>query len=117
MTEGMKTIIYPVKDLARAKAIFGGLLGVAPQVDTPHYVGFGVDGQHVGLDPNGHASGSTGPIAFWHVDDIRATLKALLDAGAELQQDVREVGGGRVVATAKDPDGNVIGLLQDPSSK
>ena len=36
-----------------------------------------------------------------------------LDAGATSVQDPREVGGGRVTATLNDPDGNVIGLLQD----
>lgn len=55
MTEGVKTILYPVRDLAKAKAIFSALLAVAPNMDEPYYVGFSAEGQDIGLDPNGHA--------------------------------------------------------------
>jgi predicted enzyme related to lactoylglutathione lyase len=114
MTAGVRTIIYPVKDLARAKAVFGALLGVEPYADEPYYVGYKAAGQDVGLDPNGHAKGMTGPVPYWHVDDIRTALAGLLEAGAEVLQDVQEVGAGRQIAFVKDADGNLIGLLQDP---
>ncbi|MFF0200357.1 VOC family protein [Streptomyces sp. NPDC005017] len=114
MTAGVKTIIYPVKDLERAKAVFGALLGVEPYADTPYYVGYKDAGQDVGLDPNGHAQGLTGPVPYWHVDDVRTSLEALLAAGAETLQDVRDVGNGRLIASVKDADGNLVGLLQDP---
>jgi predicted enzyme related to lactoylglutathione lyase len=117
MTSGMKTVIYPVKDIAAAKQLYGKLLGVAPDMDEAYYVGFGVDGQQVGLDPNGHGKGMTGPVGYWHVDDISESLEALLEAGAETQQPINDVGGGRLVATVKDADGNVIGLLQDPDDR
>lgn len=113
--EGVKTIIYPVKDLAGAKTLYRALLGVEPYADQPYYVGFKVDGQDIGLDPNGHRNGMTGPVGYFHVDDIEASLQALLDAGGEVQQPVRDVGGGRRIATVKDADGNGIGLLQDPA--
>jgi predicted enzyme related to lactoylglutathione lyase len=116
MTAGVKTIIYPVKDLAQTKALFSTLLGVEPYADEPYYVGFKDAGQDVGLDPNGHAKGMTGPVPYWHVSAIKNTLSALLDAGAELLQDVQDVGGGRLIASVKDADGNLIGLLQDPSA-
>ncbi|PWI13569.1 glyoxalase [Streptomyces sp. Act143] len=113
MTAGLKTIIYPVKDVARAKAVFSALLQTEPYADEPYYVGFKDAGQDVGLDPNGHARGMTGPVPYWHVDDIRARLAALLDAGAELLQDVTDVGGGKLIASVKDADGNLIGITQD----
>ena len=56
----------------------------------------------------------TGPVPYWHVPDIRATLGALVEAGAEPVQDVQDVGGGRWIAFVRDADGNLIGLLQDP---
>jgi predicted enzyme related to lactoylglutathione lyase len=112
MTEGVKTIIYPVKDLARARTLYSQLLGVEPYADAPYYVGFNVAGQEIGLDPHGHSQGMTGPVGYWHVDDIKATLKALLNAGAEAQQEVKDVGGGKLIASVKDADGNVIGLIQ-----
>jgi predicted enzyme related to lactoylglutathione lyase len=114
MTEGVKTIIYPVKDLAQAKTLYRGLLNVEPYMDAPYYVGFQVEGQDIGLDPNGHSQGMTGPVAYWHVDDIEKSLQNLLDAGAETQQEVSDVGGGKLIASVKDTDGNVIGLLQAP---
>jgi predicted enzyme related to lactoylglutathione lyase len=112
MTSGLKTVIYPVKDLAKAKTLYGNLLDVAPAMDEPYYVHFAVRDQEVGLLPNGHSKGMTGPIGYWHVSDINESLKAVLDAGAETVQAITDVGGGRLVATAKDADGNIIGLLQ-----
>ncbi|WP_370413492.1 VOC family protein [Streptomyces fradiae] len=106
----MNTVIFPVKDLERAKALLTALLGTAPSVDAPYYVGFDVDGQHFGLDPNGHGKGLTGPVPFWDVDDLDGLLQALLAAGATTVQEVQEVGGGMRITTVKDPDGNMIGL-------
>jgi predicted enzyme related to lactoylglutathione lyase len=74
--------------------------------------GAAVGGQDVGLDPHGHSQGMTGPVGSWHVDDIKRSVKALLDAGAEELQEVKDVGRGRLIASVKDADGNVIGLLQ-----
>ncbi|MCX5374604.1 glyoxalase [Streptomyces sp. NBC_00015] len=116
MSAGMQTIIYPVKDLARAKALFSALLEVEPYADEPYYVGFKAAGQDVGLDPNGHDKGMTGPVPYWHVTDLRERLAALVAAGAELLQDAQDVGGGRLIAFVKDADGNLVGLLQDPAA-
>ena len=116
MTSGMRTVMYPVKDLGAAKRLYGKLLGVAPYMDEVFYVGFNVEGQDVGLDPNGHSRGMTGPVGYWHVDDIEESLEALLEAGAVAQQPIRDVGGGKLIATVKDADGNVIGLLQAPAA-
>ena len=112
MTSGLKTIMYPVTDLGVAKRLYGALLGVAPSMDEPYYVGFDVDGQHIGLDPSGHGKGMTGPVGYWHVEDINATLTALVDDGAEVRQPVTDVGGGKLIATVTDADGNLLGLLQ-----
>jgi len=91
MTEGIKTIIYPVRDLAKAKTLYRELLGVEPHMDEPYYVGFTVAGQDVGLDPQGHSQGMTGPVACWHVDDINSSLQALLAGGAAAQQEIKEL--------------------------
>ena len=109
MDQGIGTIIYPVGDIARAKELFGRLAGVEPYADDPYYVGFRVGDQEIGLDPNGHKQGMT---AYWHVDQIRSHLQALVEAGAEVLEDVRDVGGGRLIASVKDADGNIIGLRQ-----
>ena len=114
MNQGIRHFNYPVEDLARAKALYGKLLGVEPYVDEPYYVGFRIGDQEIGLDPNGHKLGMTGPVGFFEVSDIKASLQALLDAGAQVQQEARDVGGGMLIAYAKDADGNSIGLIQLP---
>jgi predicted enzyme related to lactoylglutathione lyase len=115
VTSGLKTIIYPVRDLAQAKAVYGTLLGLEPVMDEPYYVQFNSADQEVGLDPSGHGKGMTGPVAYWHVDDIRATVEQLLAAGATEQQAVSDL-GGRLIATVTDADGNTIGLVQAAAS-
>ena len=113
MNHGMKTVIYPVKDIGQAKKLFGMLLGSEPTVDGPYYVGFKIGGQDIGLLPNGHAQGMNAPLGYFHVDDIKKTLEALVKEGAQIQQQVKDVGAGRLVASVKDADGNSIGLLQN----
>lgn len=112
MTAGVTAIIYPVKDLAKAKALFRVVSGMEPEMDAPYYVGFNVAGVDIGLDPNGHSQGMTGPVCYWNVDDIKASLGALLDAGAQPVQEIKDVGGGKLIAWVKDADGNAIGLIQ-----
>jgi predicted enzyme related to lactoylglutathione lyase len=114
MSEGIKTIIFPVRDVAAAKGLFTKLVGAEPYVDEPYYVGYQIGDQQIGLDPNGHKSGMTGPIGYWEVDDIKGTLQSLLDQGAETLREPKDVGGGKLIATVKDVDGNVIGLTQSP---
>jgi predicted enzyme related to lactoylglutathione lyase len=113
MTSGIGTIIIPVTDLEAAKAVYGQLLGVAPVMDAPYYVQFQAGDQAVGLDPNGHKKGMTGPLTYWHVEDLAGRIEALLKAGAEQLQPAQDVGGGKLIASVKDADGNVIGLLQE----
>lgn len=85
MNQGIRVFIYPVKDIARAKTLYSKLLGVEPYADSAYYVGFKVGDQEIGLDPNGHNSGITGPVGYWQVGDIKKSLQSLLDAGAQMQ--------------------------------
>ena len=114
MNQGIKQFNYPVKDLAQAKKLYSTLLGIEPYMDKAYYVGFRVGDQEIGLDPHGHNQGMTGPVGYFHVSDIQQSLQALLDAGAHTQQEVTDVGGGKLIAWVKDADGNIIGLLQSP---
>ena len=106
----LSTIVYPVRDLAGAKAVFTAFLGTPPTTDTPYYVGFTVDGQEIGLDPHGEEL-----VAYREVPDVAKALAEIVEAGATERQSPRDVGGGKLIATAADPDGNVIGLIQSVS--
>jgi predicted enzyme related to lactoylglutathione lyase len=112
-TQGIKTVLHPVSDVAAAKAVYSALLGIEPQTDGDYYVGFDAEGQHIGLVPGGGPQGMTTPVAYWHVPDIEAKLAEVTAAGATVKDAPRDVGGGRLVATVTDPDGNELGLLQD----
>ena len=109
-----KTVLTPVKDLDATKATWSALLG-DPSSDTAYYVGWTLDGQEVGLVPNGHQQGMVGPTPYWHVDDIEAASKAIVAAGGTEKQAPQDVGGGRLVALVTDSEDNQFGLIQDPS--
>jgi predicted enzyme related to lactoylglutathione lyase len=112
-TQGIKIVLHPVSDLDTAKEVYAALLGVPPQTDSPYYVGFEAAGQQIGLVPGDGSQGMTSPVAYWHVPDIEAKLAEVTAAGATVKEPAHDVGGGRLVATVTDPDGNVLGLLQD----
>jgi predicted enzyme related to lactoylglutathione lyase len=112
-TQGIKTVLHPVSDVAAAKAVYTALLGGPPQHDSEYYVGYDTAGQHIGLVPGGGPQGMTSPVAYWHVADIEAKLAEVTAAGATVKEPAHDVGGGRLVATVTDPDGTVLGLLQD----
>jgi predicted enzyme related to lactoylglutathione lyase len=110
MNKGVKTVLYPVKDMTQSKTVFRKLLGVEPYADQSYYIGFKVGDQDIGLVPGNPEAGMT---AFYHVDDIKDSLQILVDAGAKIIQDVKNVGGGRLIASARDKDNNIIGLIQN----
>jgi predicted enzyme related to lactoylglutathione lyase len=112
--QGISILTYPVKDTAQAKKLYTQLLGVEPYVDSPYYIGYKVGDREIGLVPNGRDQGLTGPTPYFDVSDIKSTLKSLVEAGAQIQQDARDVGGGLLVASVKDKDGNITGLRQAP---
>jgi predicted enzyme related to lactoylglutathione lyase len=107
-------VLHPVSDLEAAKPVYTALLGVEPQSDASYYVGYDAAGQQIGLVPGGGPQAMTSPVAYWHVPDIEAKLAEVTAAGATVKEPAHDVGGGRQVATVTDPDGNVLGLLQDP---
>ncbi|HZS94680.1 MAG TPA: VOC family protein [Chloroflexota bacterium] len=112
LSQELELVVYPVTDLATAKAVFTSLMGADPYVDAPYYVGYRVGPVEVGLNPN--PRGTTQPIGYWSVDDVEAALQRLVDAGAEVQQSPTNVGGGKMIATVKDADGNILGISQSP---
>ena len=114
MNQGMQLLVLPVKDLAGAETLYGTLLDTEPYADSPYYVGFKVGDQEIGLDPNGHRAGATGSPRLLGGRRHRGSCASLPDAGAQTQQEVKDVGRGKLIAIVKDADGNLIGLTQSP---
>ena len=118
MFQGLRTAIYHVDDLAKAKAWYSELLGVEPYFDEPFYVGFNVGGYELGLDPDSRGvERGTNVVAYWGVGDAAAAYGRALQLGALGHEEPREVGGGIVVATVADPFGNVFGIIENPHFK
>lgn len=116
--EGLRTVIYQVDDLAKAKDWYSRILGFAPYFDEPFYVGFNVGGYELGLDPDGEkVTKGNNAIVYWGVANIENALENLLEAGAETKSEIMEVGGGVKVATVKDPFENVLGIIENPHFK
>jgi predicted enzyme related to lactoylglutathione lyase len=106
-------IVYTAADLGKAKEFFGELIGADPYADSAYYVGYRTDGMEIGLVPQG-TNAAPGALAYWTVDDIEATVKALVDAGGAVVQDITDVANGLLVASVKEPNGSIVGLRQPP---
>src|SRR5437870_2913922 len=116
---GLRTGIYHVDDIDRGKAWYTEVLGLKPYFDEPFYVGFNVRGYELGLQPSEGSSGAKadGAVAYWGVESAEAAFNRLIDLGASSHEPVQDVGGGIKVATAKDPVGNVFGIIENPNFK
>jgi predicted enzyme related to lactoylglutathione lyase len=113
MLLGLRTAIYPVRDLALAKAWYTQVIGYPPYFDQPFYVGYEVGGFELGLVPDGMA-GANGPRPLWGVNDAQLAINRLLELGAKLLEQVQDVGEGIKVAAVEDPFGNRLGIIQNP---
>ncbi len=113
---GLRTVIYRVPDLDRAKAWYREAFAVDPYFDQPFYVGFRVGGFELGLDPDlsEGTPGLGGSTAYWGVPDASAAFDRLVGLGASPVGPVKDVGDGIKVATVADPFGNAIGLIENP---
>jgi predicted enzyme related to lactoylglutathione lyase len=114
---GLRTAIYIVPELEKARQWYEAVIGHAPYFEESFYVGFDVGGYELGLMPaeEGTAAGEGGVVVYWGVEDAHAGLRHLLDYGAAMREDVQDVGGGILVATVFDPFGNVFGVIQNPN--
>ena len=113
MLLGLRTAVYPVRDLAAAKDWYTQVTGQSPYFDQPFYVGFEVGGFELGLLPEGEP-GSDGPQPLWGVANAEATRDRLLGLGATLVEDVHDVGDGIKVGAVLDPFGNRFGFIENP---
>ena len=114
MIRGLRTVIYHVTDLAKAKAWYSQVLEQQPYFDQPFYVGYSVGGFELGLVPDGK-SGAGGTVAYWGVVDAAAAIARLEELGAAIIEPLQDVGEGIRVATVADPFGNSFGIIENPN--
>ncbi|MCE7939044.1 glyoxalase/bleomycin resistance/extradiol dioxygenase family protein [bacterium] len=113
MIQGLRTAIYPVPDIAAAKAWYSRVLDQAPYFDQPYYVGFAVGGFELGLVPDGTPS-PDGAQVYWGVPDAEAAMAHLETLGATEHTPVTDVGDRIKVAAVNDPFGNVFRIIENP---
>ena len=116
MIRGLRTVIYHVSDLAKAKAWYTSVLECEPYFDQPFYVGYSVGGFELGLVPDGTA-GPGGTVAYWGVSDAAAAINRLEVLGATIREPLQDVGDGIRVAAVADPFGNTFGVIENPHFK
>ena len=118
MIKGLRTVIYHVDDLQKAKQWYITVLGIEPYFDEPFYVGFNIGGYELGLDPDmeGISKGNN-VVVYWGVEDIKTAYKMAQELGAKKHSDVQDVGGGIMVVTVSDPFGNIFGIIENPHFK
>lgn len=113
MFQGLRTVIYGVDDLAKAREWYSRVLGSKPYFDQPFYVGFEVGGFELGLNPDA-PRGHAGPIAYWGVANADVAYQRLLKLGASEHGPVSDVGEGIRIGSVIDPFGNSFGIIENP---
>lgn len=110
--QGLRTVIYPVADLAAAKLWWTTLLGQEPYFDQPFYVGFQVAGYELGLLPE--ASPADGALTYWGVESVQEAMDAAVAVGAVEHAAATEVGDGIITGSVLTAAGNVVGFIHNP---
>ena len=115
----VRSVIFQVDDLEKAKAFYSAALGRAPYFDQPFYVGYDVDGQELGLDPDSSKArpAAGGAVAYWKVDHIANSWDFMLSLGGRAISPPHSVGDDIQMATIADPFGNLVGLIQLPGKE
>jgi predicted enzyme related to lactoylglutathione lyase len=116
MILGLRTAVYHVDDLERAKSWYTLVLGDGPYFDEPFYVGYNVGGYELGLLPR-DSDQAEGVSVYWGVENVEQAFQKLLQLGVTKHEDVQDVGGGIKVAAVKDPFGNTFGIIENPHFK
>ena len=115
---GLRTTIYKVNDLSKAKNWYTKAFDTDPYFDEPFYVGFNIRDYELGLLPEEHQSSKGDNVmSYWGVEDIHKSYRKLIELGATKHEEPTNVGGELMVASVFDPWQNVIGIIYNPYFK
>ena len=119
MILGLRTCCYLVKNMEEAKSWYSKAFECEPYFDEPFYMGFNIGGYELGLQPESEIKKEKQDtvLTYWGVDHIDSEYKRFLALGAEVHEAPKNVGGELMVASVKDPWGNIIGLIYNPYFK
>ena len=115
---GLRTAIYMVDDMEKAKEWYSDIFQTQPYFDEPFYIGFNIGGYELGLHPPKETGKKVDSVtAYWGVENIGTTMEWCKSKGAEEYEKITDVGGGIKVGSIKDPWGNVVGIIENPLFK
>ncbi len=116
---GLRTTIYHVGDIGKAKDWYSKAFLTQPYFDEVFYVGFNIGGYELGLQPEQDPTTNKvqSVVSYWGVDDVESEYKHFIESGASENEAPQNVGGDIVVASVKDPWGNIIGFIYNPEFK
>lgn len=116
---GLRTTAYKVSDIENAKKWYTFAFETKPYFDKPFYVGFNIGGYELGLQPEDTPDSVKGEnvVTYWGVSDIVKVFSRFVGLGAVPHEEPQNVGGEIMVASVKDPWGNIIGIIYNPEFK
>lgn len=116
--QGLRTTIYFVKDLKAAGVWYANLLDKKPYFENDCYIGFNIGGYELGLSPQKEDyEKRVAVIAYWAVENMATSFEKLKASGAVIHEEIMDVGEGILMASAKDPWGNIFGIIFNPHFK
>ena len=116
---GLRTASYKVGDLQKAKEWYTIAFKTEPYFDEPFYVGFNIGGYELGIMPEEEPTTNKveSSVAYWGVENIKEAYEHFISLGATMDQEPTNVGGELMIASIRDPWGNIIGLIYNPDFK
>ncbi len=99
----------PARDIDASAAFYEQLFGWRIERGYAAFEAPGLIGQWVDDRP---PTGDSGILAWIAVDDIRSALDGAAAAGGQALEEPYEDGRSRLLATARDPAGNTIGIVE-----
>ncbi|HZP35025.1 MAG TPA: VOC family protein [Methylomirabilota bacterium] len=116
MIMGLRGVSIWSEDLGKLLPFYRDVLGLAVALETPGFVVLGeLGGPTLALGTHSQVRGRNADPARHMValstDDVRAEWRRLKDAGVEFVEEPTDYNTLRI-ATLKDPEGNLIQLLQ-----
>mgnify|MGYP001114771332 CR=1 FL=1 len=116
---GLRTVIFKVPDLEKAKQWYMDAFQAKPYFDEVFYIGFDIGGYELGLVPENipKSKKSSNVVAYWGVEDINKSYQDLIKMGATPDEEPTNVGGELMVASVLDPWDNCIGIIYNPYFK
>ena len=113
------------KDLAQARSFYADKVGWEPALEPPGTLVYQVGQSFFTVYESEYAGTAKNTVMNWVVPDLRAQVARLRERGVKFEEydfgDFKTVDGimdtpdGNANAWFKDVDGNIVGVIQDPS--